>query len=807
MKPTLLVYLLLVAFLPTLRASEESDLLALLGSDAKPAAKAEACRQLRRVGTAAAIPALAAQLADERVSQAARHALEGLPFPEASAALREALPRVPGLLRAGLVDSLGWRRDAEAVPALVPLLADPDPALAGATASALGRIGTPAALTALQSARDQVAAAVRPAVLEGLLAGAERLAADGRIAEATALYRSLLNPVEEAHIQVAAYAGLLRTAGEQRLPLVKAALEGSDPAAQTAALAVAADLTDPRATATFTALVPSAPPAMQIALLNVLRRRGDPEALPVVLAATRQTEPAVRIAALGALGDVGDASVIPVLAEAASSNVAAEQNAARQALTALYRGDVTAALLKPLADSPPPVQRELFRALTARAERSAVPQLLQLARSETPGLRSGALQCLGNLADGRHLAALVQLLAETKEPAARDEVRGVFESLVERTPDPARLDVTPVLAGLSSDAGSATGPDLETRAALLQIGALFADGRFQSAFRSALKSDNPRLREAAGRALCVTRDPGLLPDLLDVARQTPQASLRSVALEGYVRLATEETVGLTSQQRIDALAGALALDLGAEDKRRVLSGISRVPHPRALELAELASADPAVKGPAQFAALQIAQGLGTSDPARAETALARLAKAAVDPAVQTNAQALLKQLNSGWVSNGPYRQEGKAGEELFDVVFPPEGPQRDTLIWQRAPGSTDLTRAGEVNLAALTGGDHCVVYAKTKVFVPQDARAAFALGSDDGIKLWVNGQLVHANNAVRGLTPGQDRASGRLQRGWNDLLVKITQHTAGCGFTLRITTTEGREIPDLRLDPRGEPSP
>jgi hypothetical protein len=74
-----------------------------------------------------------------------------------------------------------------------------------------------------------------------------------------------------------------------------------------------------------------------------------------------------------------------------------------------------------------------------------------------------------------------------------------------------------------------------------------------------------------------------------------------------------------------------------------------------------------------------------------------------------------------------------------------------------------------------------------------------AIGSDDGIKLWVNGELVHANNAVRGLTPGQDRATGQLRPGWNDLLAKITQHTAGCGFTLRIATADGADVPGLLL--------
>jgi hypothetical protein len=122
------------------------------------------------------------------------------------------------------------------------------------------------------------------------------------------------------------------------------------------------------------------------------------------------------------------------------------------------------------------------------------------------------------------------------------------------------------------------------------------------------------------------------------------------------------------------------------------------------------------------------------------------------------------------------------------------------VSWRRAPGSADLTRIGEVDLASIVGGDHCVVYAKTRLFMPMAQAVVLAIGSDDGIKLWVNGALVHANNAVRGLTPDQDRARVELREGWNELLAKITQHTVGCGFTVRVLTPEGAEPPGLRWD-------
>ena len=777
------------------RAGEEQDLITILQSDANAIQKCEACKKLRTTGTARSVPTLAVQLTDERVSQAARHALEGLPYPEASAALREALGKTSGLLQVGMVDSLGWRHDVTAVPLLKPLLSEADATIASATATALGRIGGQAALAALEAARNKVQPGVRPAVLESLLRCAESSLAEGNLVEARRVYQSLAGPTETEHIRVAAHAGLIRAAGEGALKQIQSVLESSDPATQAAALQLAGDVRDAQATQTFANLLRKSSPALQVALLALLQTRGDATALRAVLTAARSADAAVRAAAFAALGKLGDASAVTVLAEAATSHDASEQTAARNALAALSRGDIAGALVAQLRTATPAVQVELARALTTRAEQTAVPALLELARSDQPATRKAALQALGRLTDGSQLGALVQLLAATKDEEARAGVRGVFESLAERTSGIDALDVTPIVNALDDS-------DLDTRKALFQVSALFADARLRAAFRAAVKDGDDRVRAAAARALCDTRDPELLPDLLELARQTSDSSLQALALEGGVRLATEESAKLSTPQRTKALAAVSALAARAEDKRMVLSGLARVPTATTLKLADQASADPAVKAEADLACLQIAQKLGGRDFEAAAATLTRLAATAGNPTVQTNAQTLLRRLNSGWLCAGPYRQPGKQAQDLFDIAFPPEGGAAG-VTWQRAPGAASSSRPGEVDLGGITGGDHCVVYLKTRIYVAVAQPVLFSIGTDDGIKLWVNRELVHANNAVRGLTPDQDKAKARLRQGWNDVLAKITQHTAGCGMTFRVTEDDGKEVPGLRLDPRG----
>jgi HEAT repeat protein len=776
-------------------AQDEAALIAVLQSTAGAVEKCEAAKQLRLAGTAKSVPALAALLTDERVSQAARSALEGNPAPEAATALREALGKTGGPLKAGVVDSLGWRRDAASVALLVPLLGDPDAALATTASRALGRIGGPDALAALQSAQAKAPPAVRPVVLDALLACAEERLAAGRAAEAQAIYRSLIAEMEPEVVRAAAFAGLIRSAGKDALAVWIASLTAADAAAQQAALREADAFTQPEAARNLATLLPQSPPALHLALLSLLQVRADPATQPAVLAVARGTNAAVRVAALKALGDLGDAGTVKLMAESAAAREPAEQAAAREALTRLRRGDIGAALVAELAAAPPAVQTELARALGARRDAGAVPALVQLARSEQPGARRAALLALGSLADAGELGGLVDLLIESKSPDGRAAIAGVFDAVAGRTSAGQPVDAAALLRGLSA-------ADPDARLAALQAAALFADEQLRTAFRAALKQPDARTRDSAARVLCRARDAALLPDLLEVARATDDPGLRSLALEGAVRLATDDHASLSPAQRAEALGVALAQARRAEDKRQVLAGLARVPLPATLQLAEKAATDPAVRAEAEIAALQIMQQLGGAHLDVIESALQRLAESATNPGVRTDAQALQRKLISPWLCAGPYRQTGKQAQDLFGIPFPPEQGGSD-VTWQRAPGAT-ARRANEADLASVVGGDHCVVYLRMRLHAPAAQAVVFALGSDDGLKVWINGELIHANNAVRGLTPDEDKAPGRLRAGWNDVLVKLTQHNAGCGLTLRVLGENGQDAPGVRLNPVGE---
>lgn len=186
------------------RQELESQLLAVLQSNAPRDAKDFVCRQLRTLGTAASVPALEQLLPNAELSHMARYALERIPEPQAGQALERQLPKLNGQLKIGVISSLGTR--GQGVSLLRPLLQDADESVARAAAIALGRIASADATKALGSAKPRPALAA--VFADASMACAEKLLATGHAKEAKATYQRLLKNNPPALVRQAAERGL-----------------------------------------------------------------------------------------------------------------------------------------------------------------------------------------------------------------------------------------------------------------------------------------------------------------------------------------------------------------------------------------------------------------------------------------------------------------------------------------------------------------------------------------------------------------------------------------------------------------------
>lgn len=178
----------------TLRAAPnpvETKALAVLTTSQDVHEKARACQELAATTTsAAAVPALAALLDDEQLSDYARSALESIPDPSAGKALRDALPKLQGRRLAGAVNSLGARREKTAVAELRTLALDSKRGVAAEAVASLGFIGTPEAAKVLQDVLASGSAELRVPTAHAALVAAELLAKEGNRAAARTLLQA-----------------------------------------------------------------------------------------------------------------------------------------------------------------------------------------------------------------------------------------------------------------------------------------------------------------------------------------------------------------------------------------------------------------------------------------------------------------------------------------------------------------------------------------------------------------------------------------------------------------------------------------
>lgn len=191
----------------------ESRLVAALQSELSLDAQEYVCRKLTMVGTAAAVPSLAALLVKREISHMARFALERIPGSEASQALRDALPKVSGPVKIGVISSIGARRDGTAVATLSGLLKDSDPAIARAAALSLGTIGTTESAAALQAAQ-KAATGNSLTLIDALLSCAEAMLASNKLTDASAIYKAFDQASQPRLVRLAAVRGLLACASK-----------------------------------------------------------------------------------------------------------------------------------------------------------------------------------------------------------------------------------------------------------------------------------------------------------------------------------------------------------------------------------------------------------------------------------------------------------------------------------------------------------------------------------------------------------------------------------------------------------------
>jgi hypothetical protein len=278
-----------------------------------------------------------------------------------------------------------------------------------------------------------------------------------------------------------------------------------------------------------------------------------------------------------------------------------------------------------------------------------------------------------------------------------------------------------------------------------------------------------------------------------------------LAFRGYVRLVRLPS-DRTPADTFLLLEDALAMATRAEEKKLVLGALADLPLIDALMTAEPYLGDPALCDEAAVTMLALARALAAEQPDAAWAAIKKVQAAPTADHVQQRAVQAAEFIQrfagyaAAWLIAGPYMEEGKNSTDIFDLAFPPERPDAPDVKWtplnvnnRDNPWIFDLGRA-------VGGGNRCA-YVKTSVWSPEQQTAQLLIGSDDAVKAWLNGELVHSNLVQRGLTVAEDRVEVTLNQGWNPLMLKIVQGGGDWAFCAGFATPDGQPLPGLKFRP------
>jgi HEAT repeat protein len=579
---------------------KEQQLLAVLRSG-QPAEKAITCKELAIYGSEDSVPALAKLLTDKELASWARIALEAIPGPAADKALREAIPSLSGNLLIGTINSIGFRRDPQAVDALAGRLQDKNANVASAAAVALGHIGNPAATKLLQGSLADAPPGVRSAVAEGCVLCAERLLADGKSSEAAQLYDQVRRAKLPKQRIVEATRGAILARKSGGVELLLEQLRSPDKVFFQLGLGTARELGGREVADALAAELPGAAPDRAALLLGTLADRNDTAVLPAVLEAVNSGPQQVRLAAIDALAHLGNDSCVATLLQIAAGDDEELAQAAKKALAELPGERVDADIAGRLPHANGKKLAVLIEVVGQR-QIDATPALLKAIDDHDAAVRGAALTALGATVGSKKLPVLVAYVVAPKYPADAAVAQQALRAAATRMPD--REACAKELAAAMPKAPVAT------RAAIVEILAAVAGTTALETIGTAAKSPEPELQDAATRVLGEWMSVDAAPVLLDLAKSAPGEKYQSRSLRGYLRLARQ--FPMSDSERVEMCEQALGAAKSPAEKKLVMDLLVRYPNPTLamLKLAVEAIATPTIKPEAMRAAIAIAQKLG-----------------------------------------------------------------------------------------------------------------------------------------------------------------------------------------------------
>ncbi len=771
----------------------EKRFIAILKDKKTPlAAQQYICDRLSLMGTKESVKTLAKMLRNPVSFEFARFALERIPAPEAGKALLKSLKKVKTGHRIGVITSLGVRKEQTAIDDLGKLLLDKNPVIATAAVRALGEIAGVPAIEILTHAKMKLAEPVRANCIDALLNAADQQMAQGNSATAAAIYRALNTKTETAAVRRAAIRGQILAEPQNAAGFIVEILHSNELNLHAAVFSTVRDLPHDTDLSAVAELLKNSEFDQAAPLLTSLSAHKQTAVTTAVMDLARHENRVIRLAALTALQNVGNAESVEILAAAAADGGEGRE-IARQSLYSMRGKEIDARILQMIPQVEAPVKIELLKSIVERGIDNSESIVLATAGDENSRIRLESARVLRLTASSDILPQLITLLQKSEKKMVVNAFEKAIIAVAGRAADK-QLASDVLLQALDSTA------DVMTAAALMSALADLGQNGALPVLLANFSNENLDRQNAAIRALAAWPDSRPLLALFKLVKSDKKDTRQILALRSYVELKARE------QGNPEKLAAdfrqAMKLAANVAEQKRVLAALAKVPTVEAAKLALTYTENADLQAEAGFAAVDIAAAAVAENPPWFAGILKSLVNENSNTTLQKKARKVLQTIKMidghiiNWQVNGPYFAKNV---DLFSFAFPPEVSMDSDSGWWKMPAITDEEDPWRLDLREAIGGSNRVAYLRTTIEVADAGRYKLELGSDDGVRLWVNGENVFDLNVMRGINPADNAVEVSLKKGRNTLFFKITQGSGGWGACARIRNLDGSQVDGLRV--------
>jgi HEAT repeat protein len=612
-----------------------ADALIALGEGRPLAEQTSALRQLAVQATPECIPRLAELLSHNVLGHLARSALEAMPGPTVDDVFRDSLGELRGALLVGVINSVGKRRDTDAVPALVSLLPAREAGVSSAATVALGMMGTASAAGALLQAFPELVGPTHSACCDAILTCARRLSVSGNSERARGLYDVLCKAetVPPGIREAAVRGAITARGGASGAALLLEHVTGDDPGAADAAFwVVHRGLPGREVTRALVDALSGLEPPERLRLVESLCRRADPVALPALVEQAKRDSADLRVAILRGLPYFG-AKVTPIVAAAIGDADQRVSTTAERALGAVPGSGANDGIVALLQDAEEARRLAGIRLSGQRGLAEARPGLLRAANAADASERGAALKVLTNLAAPADVLPLLDVLARFGDEPTRGAAERALGAACRAAPEP--QEHIPVILSHLPEA------DPRGKQALLGVVNSIGGGLAHQAVLKAAEDPEPAVRMIAFRLLGQWTQPETFPDLLRLAEECPDAAGKLLCLRACIRFVGQDT--LDTDRRMGIYRQVTPMIQRADETKLLLAMLSSLPTAAALDCAAGHLADPAVRNEAANTVLAIAKVLVKGpDAEKAILALGKLKVVLPETDSAREAEALLR---------------------------------------------------------------------------------------------------------------------------------------------------------------------